>query len=57
MLELQVNRLFPCNMNPEKQEYVTAEPQSYGPDGGTGFALLTDGGLPHRQTSVSEESV
>ena len=43
-------------MYPEKHEYETVVPQLYGPDDGFVLALVTIGGLPHRQTSVSESA-
>ena len=52
MFELQLNRLFPCIVYPEKQLYETVVPQLYGPVDGLVLALATDGGLPQRQTSV-----
>ena len=55
MFELQLNRLFPCNVYPEKQLYETVVPQLYGPVDGLVLALVTDGGLPHSQISVLAE--
>ena len=52
MFELQLNRLFPCNVYPEKQLYETVVPQLYGPVDGLVLASVTDGGLTHSQTSV-----
>ena len=55
MFELQLNRLFPCNVYPEKQLYETVVPQLYGPVDGLVLALVTVGGLLHSQTSVWTE--
>ena len=54
MFVLHLSSLFPCNVYPEKHVYETAVPQLYGPEVGLKLPLVTDGGLPHWQTSAWE---